>query len=168
MPGESLSTFLLGDGVELHGPRGTPQHNGRRGVVCGVDVAKGRYRVQLPGTTNLISIKPANLIASDLPLPGRERKSEAAGATAAAAAEAKIPVPDPASPRVLVDQAIRYIEQRAVTHAFLRRLTDRRVSAQLRAECSVATIGYLRGKVAEMERRLGGRATRRRPLAGTR
>ena len=90
----------------------------------------------------------------------------AAGAVAVnMVARAEAPVPDAESPRVLVDNAMRHIEQRAVTHAFLRRLTDKRVTAAIKAESSAAGIAYLEGleeRSPQQERDLA----RRRATAG--
>eukprot|EP01046_Picozoa_sp_COSAG06_P047509 COSAG06_NODE_6924_length_2713_cov_16.993879_2_plen_706_part_01 len=60
-------------------------------------------------------------------------------------ARAEAPVPDPSNLRVLdhhKKKRIKHIEQRAVTYAFVRRLTDKRLTQETKAQCVVATIEY--------------------------
>lgn len=53
--------YSVGQRVEVHGLRGTPEHNGKRGVVSSYNAAKGRYTVILDEGERNLGLRPVNL-----------------------------------------------------------------------------------------------------------
>ncbi len=67
--------FVIGTAVKIRGLKGTPEHNGKQGVVQRFIVEKARFVVKIPGMKKTLAVKPENLTMSGSE-PTKDRQGE--------------------------------------------------------------------------------------------